>query len=345
MCPIEIEVLGTTQADIEAARDACGPYGVLKFPGGVFEVDGLTAGDAGSLGQVWMLRPDTVLKRSPTTTKAVVSVPANGSLELVGGIYDGNRANNPHVPTGAIEANDGAHLKMSGDFLVRDAPYVGIWGRDGLWDIRDGRVVNTGYWGIYWAAITLIGGQRRKAPKIRNVQIDRSMVPIASGMGGGININGGPTNVIKECRDAEVNDCTISLPLCSTIALRNAAYDAVAVEANYCYMPILTRNRVVGGRIGISTQTCPWAIQSLNQGSTLGDYLIEMVNCEFGSAVGNMGTGAGASIANFGVVVSGTLSKGLNIVGNNTKMLFGASVYVYPNANNSSYPHVITGNH
>lgn len=334
-------VSGTTQADIEAAITAAGPYGTVEFPGVAFDVDGLTASE---YGQTWRLRPDTVLKRTATTSGPAVNIPSNGSLTLIGGVYDGNRANNPNNPTGVIEAWDGAALKMRGDFVVKNAPYVGVWGRDGKWDIRDGKISDTKYWGIYWASIALDNGQRRKAPKIVGVTIDRSMNAIASGMGGGININGGPTNVIKECQNAELNDNTVILPLCTSVALRDTSYDSVAVEANYCYMPIMTRNRVFGGRIGISTQTCPWAIQSLNQGSTIGDYLIEMVNCEFGSAVGNMGTGAGASIAHYGVVVSGSLSKGLNIVGNNTKMLFSTSVFVASGAGGGSYPHTISGN-
>lgn len=333
-------VCSNTQAAIEAAKCNAGENGTVEFPSGVIEVDGLTAD---VFGQKWIFRNDSILKRSDSSDGPVIKIPSDGSLEIIGGTFDGNK-DNISVPTGVIEACDGSTLKMSGGFKVINAPLVGIWGRDGIWHIRDGEIRDTKYWGIYWAAISMNGSDRRKAPKIHGVTIDRSINAIASGMGGGICINGGPTTIIKEIQNADISDNTIILPPCSTVALRNTAYDAVAIEVNYCYMPILTRNRIFGGRIGVSTQTCPWAIQSLNQGNSIGDYMIEMVNCEFGSATGNMATGQGVSIAHYGISISGSLSKGLNITGNNCKMLFSSPINCPPNASGGSYPHTISAN-
>lgn len=339
--PLGIVVAGCAEADINAAKIEAGPNGTVLFPAGSYEVSCLKQDIPGY--QEWVFQKGAVLIRSATTENPIIEVASGSHLRIIGGEFDGNRSENPNQQHGII-ARDGCSLSMSGGFVVKNVSLVGIWGRDGEWDIRDGKVMDTGYWGIYWAAVSLLpGSARRTAPQISRVTIDRSREPKTARNGGGICISGGPDEIIQTSENARVQDCTVVIAKINSLAEYNNQYDAVAIEVNDCYMPILTGNRITGGRIGVSTATCPWAIQSFNQGNAIGDYMIEMVNCEFGSAVGNIATGT-PSIAHYGISISGSLSKGLNITGNDCKMMFSTSVCVAYGASGGGYPHTISGN-
>jgi hypothetical protein len=340
--PLSAVVAGCAEADINAAKLEAGPNGTVFFPAGSYEVSALLADIPGC--QDWVFQKGARLVRSTSTANPIIEVAIGSHLRIVGGEFDGNRAANPNQQHGII-SRDGSGLSMSGDFVVKNVSLVGIWGRDGIWDICNGKVIDTGYWGIYWAAVSYMpGGGRRTAPQISRVTIDRSREPKTANNGGGICISGGPVSVIDTSENARIQDCSIFMAKINNLIEYNNQYDAVAIEVNYCYQAILTGNRVAGGRIGVSTQTCPWVIQSFNQGNAIGDYMIEMVNCEFGSAVGNMATGAGAAISHYGISISGTLTKGLNITGNNCKMLFATPINIAPGAGGGGYPHAISGN-
>jgi len=219
--------------------------------------------------------------------------------------------------------------------------WVGVLGKNNKMFLTDGRTENTGYMGVYWVTTTNVNGQMRPGPTVERVTVDRRTGYV---VGGGIIINGGALAV--NCNAARINGNFVWLPVLSSVALRDnpTYYASVGVELNRCYHGQMIGNYVNGGRIGVSSAECPWIIQSMNHGTAQGDYGVEVVNAEHGTVTGNMFTGY-PGVSRFGTVVSGVLSKGLNIVGNNTRVFFGTSVYVYPNASNGSYPHVITGNH
>lgn len=307
-------VEGFDMAAINAAKNAAGDGGTLFFPAGAYAIDGLTADYD---DQEWRFERGAVLTRGASSLAHGINVTGNG-LTLKGDfVIDMNRALNSATDWYGIHAQP-AYLTIEGDWELKNCPAVGINVHEEKLRIRGGKISNTGYMCLYWVTTT---ATNREAPTIDGLTVDRRNGWVASG---GIIINGGAGGT--QSFGADVRNCLVYLPPLLTVPDRDAAYDSVAIEINRCQQANASNNFVNGGRIGVSFSGCDTSSMIGNRGTLLGDYLCEMVDCNFSIMQGNTGSGTGPSVAHYGISISGNSSGGNIITGNATKILFGASI-------------------
>lgn len=309
-----IVVEGFDMAAINAAKIAAGDGGKLFFPAGAYTIAGLTADYD---DQEWRFEKGAVLTRGASSLAHGIDVTGNG-LTLKGDfVIDMNRALNSAIDWYGIDANP-AYLTIEGDWELKNCPYLGINVHEEKLRIKGGKISNTGYMGVYWVTTT---NTNREAPTIEGLTIDRRTGWV---YGGGIIINGGGGGT--QSFGADVRNCVVYLPPLLTVPARDAAYDSVAIEINRCQQANASHNFINGGRIGVSFGGCDTSTMTANRGVALGDYICEMVDCNFCTMTGNVGSGTGATVAHYGISLSGNSAGGNSIVGNCTKILFGASI-------------------
>lgn len=307
-------VSGFTMTAINAAITAAGAGGVVYFPKGTYNIDNLTAN---LNDQEWRFERGTILFRTASSASHGINVTGNG-LTLKGDfILDMNRANNSSTSWYGINANP-AYLTIEGDWEIKNCPYLGINVHEEKLRIKGGKISNTYYMGVYWVTTT---NTNREAPTIEGLTVDRRTGWV---VGGGIIINGGAGGT--QCFGAVVRNCTIYLPPLLTVPARDAAYDSVAIEINVCQQAQVDDNSINGGRIGLSFATCDSSTMTSNVGVLIGDYMCEMVSCNFCTMIGNTATGTSASVAHYGMSISGSSAGGNTIIGNATKLLFGTGI-------------------
>lgn len=272
-----VTVTGFTTADIHAARDLAGPYGTLKFPNGVYDCDGIIANQP---FQTWEFERAAKLLRSPTSIQSVLNV--YESLSLVGGIIDGNRANNTAPGCGIASFVHDFELSLVRT-VVQNTNYYGIAVDDCALFMDRCTVKDTSATGLIWRTHV-----PRVGPQLYRTVFDRSHENPATMLSGGAFMQGIPENSYSVMRPRIV-DCDFMLPY-------TMGYDTGGLCIFDGSRGYVSGCNFSGGRIQLSLKTCESIdIGPNNKFAAAGDYAIEAVSCNDMGIRGNMMTGAGPS--------------------------------------------------
>lgn len=292
-------------SDINAAIAAAGVGGEVIFPANNYVIDDLRNPHA---GQLWTCQHGAKFQRASNSTKPQIKLDAD-DLTLIGGDWDGNRANNSHQHT-FVDGN-GQKFTAS-DFVAHGLTSWGVAIDDGLLTLDRYTFYDTALAPVIWRATTLgPDGLIRNAPQITRGRIDRRVGYVSSG---GILLQGANG---KQHMGACIAQNRIIMPF-------GEQYDNVAIEALSGQLFAIEANSFTYGRIQISLGNCSTATVAANSGNVAYDYGIELVDTQSVTVLGNAHTGAFVRTdpASYGGIrISGSSSKN-PITGNVTSAGF-----------------------
>lgn len=263
-------VTGFTQADIDAAKAAAGPYGTVEFPPGSWSVSGL-AHDV--QGQVWKLTKGSTITRSGPGN-LINCTGLDG--KIVGGVWDGAR------DSGLMGGTNASGICGSVDFTLEDLRiqnvlHYGTYFLDGKFRATRVRTANTGYSGAMWQSSLF----RSPGPLFEDCEIDRTAGYVAAG-GIVISSSGSSSNVVVS---PVVRDCKITLPQVPSVAAGASTYaDAVCVEMRGASGGKIRGCTTTYGLIGISLVASTGSIAAENLSAAAFDYGLELA----GGSTGNV---------------------------------------------------------
>ena len=294
-----VSVSGLDTAAIHAARDAAGPGGTVFFPNGDYDVDGLTASVA---NQTWQFERLATLKRPAAATGNSVLTLAAPGLRTIGGVLDGNRANNASPANGILAPNDGCDLEMTGT-TIQNVSAVGIAMDNAALILDRVTIKATTLGNMIWRSTS---GPGRHGPQIDRCLFDRSMEP-ASLIGAGVLIQS-TNHAAQFVLTPRITKSRFAMPVTS-------AADAVLLELLYCQRATIEDNVFTGGRIGVTYGSSGSGWIAGNKCQIQTSYAIEL-GCNDTTVVENYGSGYAASSSLHGITVNPACSGFLKVYGN-----------------------------
>jgi len=290
------EVLAFTTAAIHAAAALVGDGGVVEFPRGVYDSDGLQVLYP---NQTWIGEYGTIIKRNFATLEAPLWVKADG-LKLRNMEIDCNRYVNLNLSPGISITNYSLDMEW---VHLHSANHWGLSHSNGYLRAVDCQFDKTGQAGIFWRIGT---GPSQQGPHIDHCGFSRQLK--TDYIDSGCIIIAGVSATKRVIAPRIINSRMVCYnPNWSAPKPNNSGGAAFT----YCNSGVMQNNEVIGGRIGLSVPDLDYGSITGNMISGCASYAIELPanacdNSVMANTMSNCGTG---------VEISGTSARN-KIIGN-----------------------------